>query len=722
MSHYQSFRTFRLASILLGFASIVESNGVLAQEQAVIPAGDMAAIENVEVSATKANERQLETAAKVFITREELQKFSDKTVSDALKRVPGVTVDQEVRIRGLGSGYTQILVDGNPVPAGFTLDSVSPSAVERIEVYRTALAEFSTRAIAGTINIILRKQVNADRKEVNISAESDQGRWSPATTFQMSRARDSFSYQIGATASRTESERTSLIEFLDFDGTGKTIGRRLATGPNRRSAKTVNLSPQLNWKSASNSISWQSFLQHYEIPSFVLMEESTVLGPPSSFPFNRSVNHFNDTDSAKTDLSIAHQFANSAKLDIKLGYSRQQRKTDFDFLGSDINRVFQFDRNVISNAVDDNVRTRGKYTTSIGGRHSLGLGWDGGYTRRSERRLQIDESANAEVLFSLDQRYVARIEQAALFAQDEWNVGKGLQIYLGLRSEILEVTVSGREFSTVRNRSSVVSPIAQLVWQLPNRENDQIRIGLARTYNPPAAATLVPRRFTVNNNNGPANSDTQGNPDLRPELALGVDVAYESYFVKGAFAGISGYFKHVSSVITPTLFQDNGEFVNSLINNGSADVYGIEFEFKAPLRNLIAQAPDLTVRADLAFNESSVRNIPGSDNRLATQTPISANFGFDYKIAPQFAAGLSYGYTSSLTARTTNELTTGNGPVRVLDAYGSWMLTAKSEARLSVANLLHQDRTAFDRFDGSNIRAISTTSSTVLRLSFDHTF
>jgi outer membrane receptor protein involved in Fe transport len=235
----------------------------------------------------------------------------------------------------------------------------------------------------------------------------------------------------------------------------------------------------------------------------------------------------------------------------------------------------------------------------------------------------------------------------------------------------------------------------------------------------------VPRRFTVNNNNGPANSDTQGNPDLRPELALGVDVAYESYFRKGAFAGISGYFKHVSSVTTPTLFQDNGEFVNSLINNGSADVYGIELEFKAPLRNLLAQAPDLTVSADLAFNESSVRNIPGSDSRLATQTPISANFGFDYKIAPQFTAGLSYGYTSSLTARTTNELTTGNGPVRILDAYGSWRLTAKSEARLSVVNLLHQDRTDFDRFDsvdGSNIRAINTTSSTALRLSFDHTF
>ncbi len=691
----------------------------------MIPAGDTAAIENVEVSATKANERQLETAAKVFITHEELQKFGDRTVSDALKRVPGVTVDREVRIRGLGSGYTQILVDGIPVPAGFTLDSVSPSAIERIEVYRTALAEFSTRAIAGTITIGLRKQVNADRTEISVSAESDQGRWSPATTFQMSRARDSFSYQIGATASRTESERTSLIEFLDFDGTGKAIGRRLTTGPNRRSAKTVNLSPQLNWKSASNSISWQNFLQHYETPSINLMGESTVLGPPSSFPFNRSVNNFNDTDSAKTDLSVAHQFANSAKLDIKLGYSRQQRKTDFDFLGSDVNRVFQFDRNVISNAVDDNVRTRGKYTTAIGGRHSLGLGWDGGYTRRSERRLQIDESANADVLFSLDQRYVARIEQAALFAQDEWTVGKGLQIYLGLRSESLEVTVSGREFSTVRNRSSVVSPIAQLVWQLPNRESDQIRIGLARTYKPPAAAALVPRRFTVNNNNGPANSDTQGNPDLRPELAFGVDVAYESYFVRDAFAGISGYFKHVSSVITPTLFQDNGEFVNSQINNGSAAVYGIELEFKAPLRNLIAQAPDLTVRADLAFNESSVRNIPGSDNRLATQTPISANFGFDYKIAPQFTAGLSYGYTSSLTARTTDELTTGNGPVRVLDAYGSWMLTAKSEARLSVVNLLHQDRTDFDRFDsadGSNTHAVSTTSSTVLRLSFDHKF
>jgi formylglycine-generating enzyme required for sulfatase activity len=53
MPHYQSFRTFCLPSILLGFASIVESNGVLAQEQAVLPAGDTAAIENVETPMMK---------------------------------------------------------------------------------------------------------------------------------------------------------------------------------------------------------------------------------------------------------------------------------------------------------------------------------------------------------------------------------------------------------------------------------------------------------------------------------------------------------------------------------------------------------------------------------------------------------------------------------------------------------------------------------------------
>ena len=69
------------------------------------------------------------------------------------------------RMRGLGAGYTQILINGDPMPQGFALDQLSPSQIERIEVLRAPTAETGTRAIAGT-NTITRTSGTEDLSTV----------------------------------------------------------------------------------------------------------------------------------------------------------------------------------------------------------------------------------------------------------------------------------------------------------------------------------------------------------------------------------------------------------------------------------------------------------------------------------------------------------------------------------------------------------------------------
>ena len=65
-----------------------------------------------------------------------------------LKRQPGISVVNgiggrggEIRMRGLGKGYTQILLNGDPAPDGFSLDGLAPELVERIEIQRAATAD-----------------------------------------------------------------------------------------------------------------------------------------------------------------------------------------------------------------------------------------------------------------------------------------------------------------------------------------------------------------------------------------------------------------------------------------------------------------------------------------------------------------------------------------------------------------------------------------------------
>ena len=130
-------------------------------------------------------ERRQSTAAKIVIGREEIDRFGDSTLGDVLKRLPGVTIQGRpgrggaIRLRGLGSGYTQILLDGERVPPGFSLDSLTPDQIERIEILRAPTAETGARAIAGTINIITREGYSKRVNDLRLNAAYENGKRQP---------------------------------------------------------------------------------------------------------------------------------------------------------------------------------------------------------------------------------------------------------------------------------------------------------------------------------------------------------------------------------------------------------------------------------------------------------------------------------------------------------------------------------------------------------------
>ena len=138
----------------------------------------------VEIRANRSNDtevRRQSTAAKIVIGREELDKQGDATIGDVLKRLPGVTLGGApgrggaIRMRGLGSGYTQILLDGERVPPGFSIESLTPEQIERIEILRAPTAETGARAIGGTINIILREGQRANPDDLKLTRSMEHG-------------------------------------------------------------------------------------------------------------------------------------------------------------------------------------------------------------------------------------------------------------------------------------------------------------------------------------------------------------------------------------------------------------------------------------------------------------------------------------------------------------------------------------------------------------------
>ena len=81
--------------------------------------------------------------------------------------------------------------------------------------------------------------------------------------------------------------------------------------------------------------------------------------------------------------------------------------------------------------------------------------------------------------------------------------------------------------------------------------------------------------------------------------------------------------------------------------------------------------------------------MPGPDNRLDAQVPLSANLGLDYKARSMpltLSANFSYQGAGPVRRRPSSAPT----PRRALDLYGLWKFDPKHQLRVSLSNALHQ--------------------------------
>jgi outer membrane receptor for ferrienterochelin and colicins len=615
-------------------------------------------------------------------------------------------VNGEIRMRGLGAGYTQILVNGEPVPAGFSIDSIAPSLIDRIEIARTASAEFGTQAIAGTINILLKKAGGALQRDLTAASGLRAGLANPAASLRFADQLGAVAWSLGADLSRTVTQYEALYD-TTIGGTAP--ARRLTADWSDRTITRLGLSPRLTWKmDGGDSLAWQALLDRARDDAHGGASETLLAGAPTSYPENRFAIH-STIASVRSDLTWTHNTGDGGKLLAKAGINRNKRENAYVFRGAGQTSLV---RAVDSDAIDNSVTLSGKYLAQLGAGHSLGLGWDGGRTQRTEQRLQDDTTAEGLPLYSLDEDYRARVTRMALFAQDEWAVTARLQAYLGLRWEGLRTSIAGRTLAETGVRASVPSPIVQLLWKLPDSEKDQVRLAISRTYRAPTSRQLVPRRFTTNNGNGPTNPDARGNPALRPELAWGIDAGYERYFGKSGSVSVSAYARRIDDAIVNDLSQDERGWVATPFNNGGARTAGLEIDTRVPL------GPRTELRANAARNWSRLDGVPGPDNRLADQVRASANLGLDVRATPAWTYGMNLNLQFGGPVQATPLLRTYTGPVRLLDLYGLWKIDPASQLRLSVTDALHQDR--INRQQAGDETLIGATASrTLVRLSLE---
>lgn len=659
-------------------------------------------LQQVTVNGSRASDietRRLSTASKMIFGREELDRNGDSSVGEILKRLPGVTMGGRpgrgggVRMRGLGNGYTQMLVNGEKPPGGFSLEQLSPDQVERIEIIRGPVAEHSTQAIAGTINIVLREGYQQKDISLKLTDNMEQGRHGPNVSVTVPGKVGNLTWLLNGSVFENRQHNESTTHSVDEAEAGVVVRDQLSLDTNNSRSRGIHLSPRLTYRfDNSDTLTFQPFLVSNRSigTSESDVTQSIGLMPPEY------ARQLGDSSSSSTFLrgfgNWVHKMEGGAKLDVKFGFGGGRSDSDtlrrtFDSDGAPKKTYTDSDA-----TRDHGLSTGGKYTAPLGHGHLLAAGWDVEANHRNQVHVALD---TGDVQFDdSGANLTADTRRVAAFVQDEWDITPQWSAYVGLRWEGIRTT-STSTGADISNTSRVLSPLLHTVWRIPGHEKDQIRAALTQSYRAPALNDLIATP-SFSTDNRPTRPDRMGNPQLKPELAKGLDVAYEHYLGRSGIVSASAFVRDIDNLMrrATTLRQTSigPRWVSSPINIGHAITSGVELEAKFPITEVLAGAPNIDLRSNYSHFWSRVDGIQGPNNRLDQQPSQTANFGLDYRMKDlPLTLGGGLNWTPPILVQTTTTEQVSSGVKRQLDLYGLWKFSARTQLRLAANNLLVND-------------------------------
>ena len=680
-------------------------------------------VQQVEINAQALSDTELRrrsTASKIIVGREEIERFGDSTLGDMLKRLPGVTIGGtpgrggQIRMRGLGNGYTQILLDGERVQGGLSLDSLDPDQIERIEIIRAPTAETGARAIGGTINIITREGFTRRLNDLKASVADENGHAQSQVNWARADKLGGLDYNINIGGNLRDIDDRTLVRTVN-----ETDDRtEVQTARSKRAG--VNANAKLQWKlDGGDSLQLMPMLNHSGGDSN--SASSFEPGALGELPYTGSESHASTTTTLGRLNGLLKARIGPGRLEARggVGMSRNfsnTARTEVDSEdGEPPGSTATFDDRVVSRERSANMNT--KYSLLLENGHSIVSGLEIDGARRIEQRTQLQDGAPVTSSDGLPEsapgdNLTARSLRTAAYSQDEWTLDPHWSAYAGLRWEGIRTESEAPAVARTENVSSVWTPLLHAVWKPDPKGSDQVRMSLTRSYRSPQLTNLI-ASSTLSKHNSETSPDRLGNPDLRPELATGIDVAWERYLSGGGMVSISAFRRDIQDLmrtVTTAVVQPDGSvrYVAQPRNIGDAMTQGIEIDGKLRLTELWADAPAVDLRANAALYDSRVKGVPGPHNRLDQQAAGSFNVGGDYRLPSlplTFGGNLNWqpGYVTRLAE---NQVARQNAK-RVADVYALYQVSPSMRVRLTGSNLAPRVVDSENTVGGESVTTLS---------------
>ncbi|KFN49463.1 TonB-dependent receptor plug domain-containing protein [Arenimonas composti] len=688
--------------------------------------------------------------------------FEPVSVGDQLRRVPGVAFTSDIgesdspQLRGLGNGYTQVLVNGRPIPGAGNdrtvfVDRIPAEIVDRIEIIRSPGADIDSQGVGGTINIILKDGATLPpgtilRAGVVRDIDNDRNRGNLALSNSGGNADQTVFYSVTFDAQERFNSKATTEEVFESDSVGFDdevarggMGRALQRWDDRDSSVAVERVEETDWRdsrdlSFNGDITWlideNSSLR---IDAFYLStardegESTTIyegdgsvggldLGNPE-FEFQNS--DFNQ-DSWGLSALYERRLSDVSKFAIDFSYARfVDDSVQWNFEETETNLV---ERESID-AEDSEWTFGASYSRDLPDWAPYGaelkIGFAGKWKQR-DYRLTLDEDLDRATPETTDGFFRYEERRLDVYARIKWNLSENVVLETGLRAEnteteqrfrtdfleggVLDSTVSG----TADGSEFLLNPSVHLQWKLS--EDGQLRMSLARTVRRPGIDQLIPS-FELES---PGDEDVVvGNPALGFETSIGFDIGYEHRFGDRGVMGFNVFRRDISDLIAlvntgesvAVLGLDPGDYPGGLYsyrNIGDAETWGFEFDLSTPLDFIGLPETGIFANYTRLYSERA-DPAGGGDIAIDFQPTYVYNVGITQNI-PSWEASFGFSYQKQGESRFVtygeieSQLYDGN-----LEFFLEKRIGTNMVLRLTGTNLLDADsRQAEAGFDGDN--------------------
>ncbi|NHW02682.1 TonB-dependent receptor domain-containing protein [Stutzerimonas degradans] len=604
-------------------------------------------LKNEVITATQTAHSELSAPASVsVVTREELDKLPVYNLADAVKYLPGVHINpsstygrKEIKLRGMDSDYTLLLVNGRRINSrdalssnyanDFDLSSIPMAAIERIEVIRGPMSSlYGADALGGVVNVILRQATDETRAGVTYTYEHP------------SEGESGDSHQASGYVSG------ALID-------GKLRGNLFVEGGDQAAWKTeqtefpnTDAREQRQNGSALGSLSW------------LLDDRQTIDMDISYREDDRKAVWNNFGVSFPTNIQKMERWTfglghtgNWDNFDTRARYYHE----DVDLM--DDSELMTIMRKQKGEVTQTNDTVDGQVSTLLGS-HRLTFG---GELRRTELSHNQNLSSDAQV------------DQKAAYLQDEFSLGN------------LDITLGGR-WDEHDGFDGEFSPRAYGVYNLT--DNWVIKGGAGKAFKAPSIYQLDDS-YSVLACRGVC--AVYGNPDLKPERSTSYELGtlYQNERLEAGFMLFHNDIKDLIMTETTTirrvpgvgLVADDPEL--TYYNQDRVRLQGYELQGRYTFSDAIG------LRANYTYVDSENRD---TGEPLPNTPEHTANIGIDWQALPQLSTNLDYQYTGSQMLRIANGTDQESGAFHTLNLGARYQATRELSLRAGMNNLTNEKR------------------------------